>query len=73
MATGHALQRLVTNGNRVFHDVECAAGTIDHVVVGLQGIYTVSVIAVSRWPNCLLTYVAGALFWSSNDAKVWRI
>jgi hypothetical protein len=29
----------------VFHDVSCGAQIIDHVVVGLQGIYSVSVIA----------------------------
>jgi hypothetical protein len=45
MATGHALQKLTANQNRVFHDVPCSAGTIDNVIVGLQGIYTISVIA----------------------------
>jgi len=45
MATGHALQKITANQNRVFHDVPSAAGTIDNVVVGLHGIYTVSVIA----------------------------
>ena len=45
MATGHALQKLTANENRVFHDVDSAAGTIDNVVVGLHGVYTVSVIA----------------------------
>jgi hypothetical protein len=45
MATGHALQKLTANQNRVFHDVPTAAGTIDNVIVGLQGVYTVSVIA----------------------------
>jgi len=45
MATGHALQKITVNQNRVFHDVPSAAGTIDNVVVGLHGIYTVSVIA----------------------------
>ena len=45
MATGHALQKITGNQNRVFHDVPSAAGTIDNVVVGLHGIYTVSVIA----------------------------
>jgi hypothetical protein len=45
MATGHALQRLTANSNRVFHDVACNADVIDHVVVGLQGVYTISVIA----------------------------
>lgn len=43
MATGHALQKLTGNRNRVFHDVPCGTGTIDNVIVGLHGVYTVSV------------------------------
>ncbi len=45
MATGHALQKLTANQNRVFHDVPCGSCIIDNVVVGLQGIYAISVIA----------------------------
>ena len=45
MAVGHALQKLGSNNNRVFHDVPCGPHTIDHVVVGLHGVYAVSVIA----------------------------
>lgn len=45
MATGHALQKLTSNRNRVFHDVVCGSETIDNVVVGLHGVYTVSVVA----------------------------
>ncbi len=45
MATGHSLQKLTSNQNRVFHDVPCSAGTIDHVIVGLHGIYAISVVA----------------------------
>lgn len=45
MAIGHALQKLTSNRNRVFYDVHCHAGTIDNVVVGLHGVYAVSVIA----------------------------
>lgn len=45
MATGHALQKLTANQNRVFHDVPCGSFIIDNVVVGLQGIYAISVIA----------------------------
>lgn len=45
MATGHALQKLTANQNRVFHDVPCQAGIIDNVVVGQHGIYAISVIA----------------------------
>lgn len=51
MATGHALQTITANQNRVFHDVPCAAGIIDNVVAGLHGIYTVSVIARQSGKN----------------------
>ena len=45
IATGHSLQKMTANQNRVFHDVHCGGGFIDHVVVGLHGIYAVKVIA----------------------------
>ena len=44
MATGHALQKLNDNQNRLFHEVPTGAGVIDHVVVGRHGIYAVNVI-----------------------------
>lgn len=46
IAVGHGLQRLTTDQIRVFHEVVCATGVIDNVVVGLQGIFSVNVIAV---------------------------
>jgi hypothetical protein len=46
IAVGHSLQRLTTDQNRVYHEVVCATGIIDNVIVGLQGIYSVNVIAV---------------------------
>jgi hypothetical protein len=45
IATGHSLQKMTANHNRVFHDAACHAGFIDHVVVGLHGIYAIKVIA----------------------------
>ena len=45
MATGHALQHLPGNSNRVFHDVSCNGCVLDHVIVGMHGIYSVSVVA----------------------------
>jgi hypothetical protein len=45
IATGHGLQRLTSNQNRVFHDVPCLAGVVDNVIVGLQGVYSVCVVA----------------------------
>ena len=45
MATGHSLQKLTSNRNRVFHDVPCGDDTIDNVIVGLHGVYAVTVVA----------------------------
>lgn len=45
IATGHRLQSLTSNRNRVFHDVPTPLGTIDNVVVGLHGVYLVDVVA----------------------------
>ena len=45
MATGHTLQKLNANQNRVFHDVRCGTDIIDNVVVGRHGIYAINVIA----------------------------
>lgn len=45
MATGHALQKLNANQNRLYHDVPCGAGVIDNVVVGRHGVYAINVIA----------------------------
>lgn len=44
IATGHALQKLNANQNRVFHDVPTSGGIIDNVVVGRHGIYAVNVV-----------------------------
>ncbi len=50
VAVGHALQRVVSKGNRLFHDVRVAGQVIDNVVVGTNGIYAVNVF-VRRPPN----------------------
>jgi hypothetical protein len=54
MATGHALQKLTTNQNRAFHDVRCQAGIIDNVIVGLHGVYAISVISRKPGKNNLV-------------------
>ena len=41
---GHALQRVATKGNHVFHSVRLRTHTIDNVVVGTNGLYVVSVL-----------------------------
>lgn len=69
MATGHSLQKLTSNRNRAFHDVRCKAGVIDNVIVGLHGIYAVSVIAKKPGRKNMVRLDGDILtFASSKDA-----
>lgn len=45
IAIGHQVQRIAGDFGRVYHDVETAAGVIDHVVVSASGAYAINVIA----------------------------
>jgi hypothetical protein len=45
ITVGQELQKITGNLNRVFHDVPCHKGVVDHVLVGQQGVYAVHVIA----------------------------
>lgn len=45
ITVGQELQKITGNLNRVFHDVPCHNGVVDHVLVGQQGVYAVHVIA----------------------------
>ena len=45
IAVGHRLQGIVAGFGRVYHDVETAAGVIDHVILGQSGAYAINVFA----------------------------
>lgn len=45
IAVGHGLQKIRGNMSRVFHDLPCGGEIIDHVLVGLHGIYAVYLLA----------------------------
>jgi len=45
VAIGHQLQKMSSQGTRVFHDVGTAAGIVDHVVIGQKGLYAINVVA----------------------------
>ena len=45
LAIGHQLQQMSSLTTQVFHDVKTAAGVIDHVVVGREGVFAVNVVA----------------------------
>ena len=45
IAVGHQLQRLAAGVGCTYHDVETSAGIIDHIIIGKNGAYAVSVFA----------------------------
>jgi hypothetical protein len=51
IAVGHQLQRLAMGVGRTYHDVETSSGIIDHIIVGQNGAYAVSVFAISGTKN----------------------
>lgn len=70
MATGHALQKLTANQNRVFHDVPYGAGIIDNVVVGQHGIYTISVIARKPGKDNAVSLRGDKLTFATGDVSM---
>jgi len=70
MATGHALQKLNADQNRVFHDVRCGAGVIDNVIVGQHGIYTISVIARKPGKDNVVTLLEDKLTFAPNNVSM---
>ena len=51
IAVGHQLQRLAMGVGRTYHDVETSTGIIDHIIVGQNGAYAVSVFAMPGTKN----------------------
>ena len=51
IAVGHQLQRHAMGIGRTYHDVETASGIIDHIIVGKNGAYAVSVFAMPGTKN----------------------
>jgi hypothetical protein len=51
IAVGHQLQRLSMGVGRTYHDVETSSGIIDHLIVGKNGAYAVSVFAMPSAKN----------------------
>jgi hypothetical protein len=49
LAIGHQLQRIAVGHGCTYHDVPTADGIIDHVLIGRNGIYAITVVARRRW------------------------
>lgn len=70
LSIGHGLQRVASENGRVFHDVETAEGTIDHVVVGIKGVYGVHVIARAPVKGGYVSAEGGKLCFSNSDDRI---
>jgi hypothetical protein len=51
IAVGHQLQRLAMGVGRTYHDVETSSGIIDHIIVGKNGVYAITVFAMPAIKN----------------------
>ncbi|MDJ0916236.1 MAG: hypothetical protein QNJ05_00640 [Woeseiaceae bacterium] len=68
LSIGHGLQKVATDNGRVYHDVDSGNNTIDHVVVGIKGVYGVHVIARRPVKGGSVVAAGGKLrFSNSND------
>lgn len=70
IAVGHQLQKLSTGVGRTYHDVETSSGIIDHLIIGQNGAYAVSVYAVPPVKNGTVSVVNNELhFEELNKAR----
>ena len=61
IAVGHQLQRLAAGVGRTYHDVETSAGIIDHLIIGHNGAYAVTVFALPAAKNSHVSLQGHAL------------
>jgi low affinity Fe/Cu permease len=69
-AIGHQLQRTAAGHSRAFHDVATAAGIVDHVMAGPDGIYAVTVIAKRRLRKGTVRLDNNELYFSGLEKPV---
>ncbi len=70
IAIGHQLQRLAGGVGRTYHDVETAEGVIDHLIVGANGTYAVTVVAQPPQKNGEVELHNSELIFSPRPSKV---
>lgn len=70
MIVGHSLQRICGNMNRVFNDVPCSAGLVDHVIAGLHGIYAVKVLSRRPGKDSRIRLQDDSIVFASRHAPV---
>jgi hypothetical protein len=57
IAIGHQLQKLSTGVGRTYHDVRTDKGIIDHIIIGKNGAYAVSVVAKPSSKNAEVSLI----------------
>ncbi len=67
LAIGHQLQRIAAEHGCAYHDVPTQGGVIDHVLVGQNGIYAVTVIARRHWRKGQVRLDDNELRFSASD------
>lgn len=70
IAIGHGLSRMPVENGHLFHDVETPNGAIDHVLVGVKGVYGVHVIARRASRDASVEARAGKLEFSDTDESI---
>jgi hypothetical protein len=68
VAIGHQLRQQAGGNTRVFHDIETAAGIVDHVIVSSSGFYAINVIAKRPRANGRVAINANRLEFSTPDS-----
>lgn len=69
VAIGHQLQQMPAKGTRVFHDVGTAAGVVDHVIVGQQGLYAINVVARRSGKRALASLRDNSIEYSNGKTE----
>ncbi len=70
IAIGHGLSRMPVENGHLFHDVETPVGAIDHVLVGVKGVYGVHVVARRPGRDASVEALAGKLEFSDSEDAV---
>lgn len=70
VVVGQSLHKVTGSMNRVFHDVACGDGVIDHVLIGQKGIYAINVIARRAAKNNKVRARDGQLWLASGRTSV---
>jgi len=70
IAVGHQLQRIAAGHGYAYHDVQTPYGVVDHVLIGQNGIYAISVVARRHARKGAVRLLDGELQFSNAEKPV---